>query len=233
MTDLDRTLSELARRRSGDEPIVSVYLDVRWGDERQRERATVFVRDRAREVLAHYLPESPGRAGLERTLGRAEALVAELARQALEASQAGLALFACEALGLWRPLFFRRPFRDALSADGVPHLTQLARLADHVPPAIVAAPGPDGADLLRVGLGEVEVEGSLRGPVPRRDTDVFDAGTGKPGRQYERPRNDERHQEAFEQKNRRAAAAQVTRLFDERPGSKVVLVGTSEALAAF
>jgi hypothetical protein len=36
MNGLDGTLSELARLRSGDEPIVSLYLDVRWNDEHQR-----------------------------------------------------------------------------------------------------------------------------------------------------------------------------------------------------
>ena len=43
MTVLDGTLSELARLRSGSEPIVTLYRDVRWSDERQRERVRLFV----------------------------------------------------------------------------------------------------------------------------------------------------------------------------------------------
>jgi hypothetical protein len=233
MTELDGTLSGLARLRSGSEPIVSLYLDVRWSDEQRRERVRVFTRERVRRVLGHYLPGSPGRAELERTLGRVESYVAGLSSQAHEETQAGLALFACETLGLWRPCLFGRPFADELCTDAIPHLTQLARLADDVEPAIVVAPGPDGADIFHVALGEVEVEASLRGTVPRRDADVFDAGAGSAGRRHERQQKDARHQQAFVDRNRRASAAEVTRLFDDRPGSRLVLVGTSEALAAF
>ena len=52
MSVLDGTLAELARMRSGDEPIVSLYLDIRWGDEQQRERVRLFVQDRVRKKLA-------------------------------------------------------------------------------------------------------------------------------------------------------------------------------------
>jgi hypothetical protein len=241
MTDLDGTLSGLARLRSGSEPIISLYLDVRWSDEQRRERVRVFVRERARQVLGHSLPGSPGRAELERTLARVVAWVDGLAGQAYEETQSGLALFGCETLGLWRPLLFRRPFRDELCADAIPHLTQLARLADDAGPAIVVAPGPEGADVFSVVLGEVDVEASLRGVVPRRDHDGFAhgakpapaAGGGKPGRRRERQEKDARHAGAFVQQNRKAAAAEVTRLFDDRRGSSVVLVGTAEGLAAF
>jgi peptide subunit release factor 1 (eRF1) len=69
--------------------------------------------------------------------------------------------------------------------------------------------------------------------VPRNDTDTFNAGTGKPGRQYERERKNERRTESFVQKNRRAAVEQVVSLFDRTPGARLVLVGTAEAVAAF
>lgn len=100
MTDLDRILADLARLRSQSDPIVSLYLDVRWRDEQQRERVRGFVRDRGRRALGHYLPGSPGRDGLARMLARIEAYVTGLAGQAYEVGNAGLALFACESLGL-------------------------------------------------------------------------------------------------------------------------------------
>jgi hypothetical protein len=53
MTVLDGTLTELARLRSGSEPIVTLYLDIRWSDERQRERVRLFVQDRVKKTLAH------------------------------------------------------------------------------------------------------------------------------------------------------------------------------------
>lgn len=233
MPELDGILRDLARLKSSSEPIVSVYLDLRWSDEKQRERVRLFVQEKARHALGHYLPESPGRLALARTLARVKEFVAGLATQAGDTDRRGIALFACEGMGLFRPHLFRRPFENELCLDAIPHLVQLARFADEYEPAIVVVPNQGGADLYQVSLGDLAVEARLRGFVPRRENDEFNPGAAKPGRQFERLQKDERHQEAFIQKNRRAAAAEATALFDRSPGSKVVLVGPSEVVAAF
>jgi len=234
MPELAGTLVDLARLKSGSEPIVSLYLDLRWSDEHQRERVRLFVREQTERALAHYLPESPGRAGLARTLERVSEHVAGLVGQVYDESKAGLALFACESLGLWRPLAFSRPFVNELGLDAIPRLTQLARLADDVAPAIVVVPSREGADLYHVELGDLDVEASLRGYVPRAGDRSFDAGTaGESARQYEREEKNERNQETFVLRNRRAAAGQVAILFDQRPGTRVLLFGTSGTIAAF
>ena len=233
MMDLDGTLAELARLRSGSEPIVTLYLDVRWRDEQRREQVRLFTRERSRAILGHYADGAPGRAGLARTLEKVAGLVEGLTAQAYEAARDGLALFACEALGLWRPHFFGRPFADELCADGIPHLGKLARLAAEVAPAIVVVPSRDGADVYEVRLGDLETEESVRGPVPRSDTDTFNAGTGEPGRRYEREAKNERRTEEWARRNRQAAAGEVTALFDRTPRARVILVGPARALSAF
>ncbi|MGC3999824.1 MAG: hypothetical protein QM767_21230 [Anaeromyxobacter sp.] len=231
MTELDGTLAELARLRSGSEPIVSLYLDVRWGDEQQRERVRLFVQDKVRKTLAHYPPGTPGREGLERTLRRIQEYVSGLAGQAYEAEQDGLALFACEGLKLWRTFFFARPFKGELCTDGIPHLTQLARLAEDAEPAIVVAPHQDGADIYHITLGERSGERHVRGYVPRGGEK--EQGAGAPVRRLEREAKDERHQEEYIQKARRAALAEVMRLLGETPDAKLILVGPAATLAAF
>jgi Bacterial archaeo-eukaryotic release factor family 10 len=233
MTDSDRILADLARLQSHSEPIVSLYLDVRWRDEQQRERVRGFVKEHARRALGHYLPGSPGRDGLARTLAKVQDYVAGLASQAFEAGNSGLALFACESLGLWRPLFFGCAFQTELSTDAVPHLKPLARVADDLAPTLVVAPRQEGAEIYLVRLGEVDVEAELRGFVPRFDKDEYNPGAALPGRHYEREAKDERREEAWAARNRRAAASEVAILSDQRPGSRVVLVGTSGVLAAF
>lgn len=234
MTVLDGTLNDLARLRSGDEPIVSLYLDVRWGDEQQRERVRLFVQEKVRKALAQYPEGSPGREGLARTLERAQEYVAGLTAQQREQGKNGLALFANEAMDLWRVHFFRRSFQPELCTDHIPHLAQLARLADDEEPAIVIVPDASGADVYQVLLGDLAVEESLRGVVPRADSDEWNAGTGgRPGRQYEREQKDERRAEEYARKNRRRVAEQATALFDRTPGAHLVLVGTAENLAAF
>jgi len=234
MTVLDGTLTDLAKLRSGDEPIVSLYLDVRWSDEQQRERVRLFVQERVRQVLAQYPEGSPGREGLLRTLQRVQDLVAELTGQAQEPEKNGLALFACHAMGLWRAHFFRRSFVPELCTDHIPHLAQLARLADDEDPAIVIVPDASGADLYEVLLGDLAVEESIRGFVPRSTDEKWNAGTaGHPGRHYEREEKDDRRTDEFVKKNRRRVVEQATALFDRTRGARLVLVGTSENLAAF
>lgn len=234
MTDLDRTLSELARVRSRAEPVVSLYLDVRWRDEQQRERVRVFVREGARRVLGHYLAGSPGRDGLARTLQEVEAYVEGLAGQAHRAERAGLALFACESLGLWRALLFGRAFENDLATDAIPHLTRLARLAGDVLPAFVVAPDQDGTEIFQVTRGEVTLAAAVPGaPERQRGKEASNAGTGKPGRHHEREAKDERHEENRVMKNRRVAAAELTLRSDRAPHAGVVLVATAEVAAAF
>jgi ATP-binding cassette subfamily F protein 3 len=74
-TELGSALRELARVRSGSEPIVSLHLDVRWTDEHQRERVRLFVQEAIRRALAQYRDGSPGREALERTLKNFEGTI--------------------------------------------------------------------------------------------------------------------------------------------------------------
>ena len=52
MSKLYGTLAELARMRSGDEPIVSLYLGVRVLEEKRRDEVRLFVHDRVRRVAS-------------------------------------------------------------------------------------------------------------------------------------------------------------------------------------
>jgi hypothetical protein len=243
MTVLDGVLGELARLRHGSEPIVSLYLDVRWHDEQQRERVRLCVREKARAVLAHYAAGAPGKPALTRTLQKIQGFVEGLTGQAYEASRSGCALFACEGLKLWRPLFFARPFKDELCADGIPHLGQLAQLAEGQRPALVVVPSLEGAAIFEVRLGEVDREAAVRGAVPRSESEKLNPGAGVQGasatgggpsrRELEREAKTERRQEEWARRNRQAAAAEVTLLFDRSPEARLILVGTAEGSAAF
>jgi hypothetical protein len=226
MTDLEPVLAELAAVRSGSEPILSVYLDVRWRDEQQRERVRVSMRDRARAIRSHYPPGTPDEPALSRTLARIQGFVEALASHE-ESGRAGLALFACEGLGLWRPIFLGVPFEEEVCADAIPHLGQLARVRARRRPAIVAVPSLEGADIFAVRLGEVGSE-AVTPSHPPAPPARSGAGEGP-----EREARNERRAEAWARRNRQAAAERVTALFDATPGARVVLVGTAGGVAAF
>lgn len=240
MTELDGTLSELARLRGGSEPIVTLYLDIHWRDEHQRQRVRLFMQEEINRTLGHYLEGTPGHAELKRTLEKIDAYVAGLTRLAYEKDQNGLALFASETLGLWQTHFFKRSFQNQLSTDGFPHLGQLVRLSDDSEPVMVVVPSREGADLYHVSLGDLAIEANLRGFMPEGDKD-YNAGTGgntigvggNTARHYEREKKNERNNETFIQKHRRAAAGEVTAFVDQNPRCHILLVGTSEGLAAF
>ncbi len=216
--ELARTLEELSALRSAPEPIASLYLDTRWADERQRERVRVFVRERVKADRARYA-DSPAHEAVRRTLARVEEFALALCGRATGEADRGAAVFACESLGLWRPLGFRRPFENALCLDSRPHLLQLARLADGVEPAIVAVVHADGAQLYEVALGAIVTEAAIEGPIPRVHR--------------EREARSARHLEVQVRRLWRAAVDELARLFDAAPTSHVVLVGTSEVAAAF
>lgn len=238
MTDLDRTMSELARVRSAGEPIVSLYLDVRWADEQQRERVRLFVQDAIRRALAHYPEGTPDREALAGTLERAREWIAGLTGQAYDEERQGAALFACRSLGLWRPLLFSRPLENQLATDAVPNLKQLARLARDGGAVAVVAPNRDGAELFWVRLGEVEVSERVEGEPSQADLGQHEPGARRlvgnqgPTSRYERTDKDARHAETVARRNRRAAAAELTSLLDRNDGV-VVLVGPARTVAEF
>ena len=110
MTDLElkRALQDLSNVRSDAEPVVTLYLDTRWSDEKHRERVRVFVQDEERWALDRHAAH-PQLDALRRTLARVARAAAERSQQPDGESQ-GLAVFACEALGLWRVMGVPRPF---------------------------------------------------------------------------------------------------------------------------
>lgn len=242
--DLRNLLQELAVLRADGEPVVTVYLDTRWADEQQRERARVFVHEQAkRELDAHAA--HPQREALARTLARIEAAVVD--RIAAHDSPAkGIAVFACEALGLWRMLELPQAVATKLCTGMRPQLLPLARLLDDVEPAIIAVVHASGARVYETALGGVVAQAVIEGPVPRSyQAAGFEPSPGvghqgSPGNargsgegfQYERADKNQRAYKQTIQRNLAAAAAYVTQRFDQRP-CHLVLVGPREKTAAF
>ncbi len=214
MTDLElrRALSDLSGLRSDAEPIVTLYLDTHWTDEKKRELSRVFLQDAVKRAVDCHAAH-PQLQALRRTFRRVEKAAAE--RSGVSEGR-GLALFACESLGLWRLLAPARPFRNELRVDGRAHLLQLARLADDVEPALVALVHAKGVHLYEVALGAIVSETTIEAPAPAK-----------------REQKEQRHLEEQVQKLRREAAERFTRAWDRDPRQHVALVGTAETVADF
>ncbi|MFL5261642.1 MAG: hypothetical protein ACJ79L_04445 [Anaeromyxobacteraceae bacterium] len=242
MTDLElrRALADLCELRSDAEPIVTLYLDTSWTDEKQRERSRLYVQEAARQAVDHHSAH-PQLEALRRTLDRLVRLGAERHGQESDGAVRGLAVFACESLGLWKVLESPRPFRSELRVDGRPHLMQLARLFDDVEPAVVAFVHDRGAQIYEVALGAIVNEATIEGAVPRRHGQggrVRGGASASPngtsgGATLERESKNQRHIEEVIQRVRREAAEFLRQLWERDPRAHVVLVGTNEKVAAF
>jgi peptide subunit release factor 1 (eRF1) len=244
--DLRMLLKELLSLRSEGEPVVTLYLDTCWNDEKQRERARVFVRERVKaELDAHAAHPQLDR--LERTMHRILAEAGDRVTQPGEGHAKGLAIFACESLNLWKVIELQHHQIPSKLCTGMrPQLLPLARLLDDSETAMVAVVQMRGVRLYEVALGGVVAEATVEGPLPRD----FQGGGYQPrpalgriqvpgnergtaeGFQYERSQKNQRHYEKAAERNRNAAAEFVTQRFDQRP-CHVVLVGPREVCAAF
>lgn len=222
MSPIDSALQELAGIRSDRDPIVTLYLDTKWSDEHQRERVRVFVRERIRWARGQALEKAADNENLMKTLDRVERYVEELTRQAHSEDSNGVAIFACEGLGLWRTMLFGQPFRMQFAMTETPQLLQLARHADDYESVIVAMVDASGARVFESVLGEVVGDAKITHTAPSRH---------KMGGWSQL--HFQRHVLQQIERNQKEAAEHVIFLFDEDPSSHVVLVGPDRVVAGF
>ena len=163
--DLMTALDELGKISKAPTPVVSVYLDTRWADEHQRDRVRVFLKNelaRARRAASNRAADSD--------LDWIESQGTALVGQATLPKAVGVALFACEGLGLREMLSVRVPFEDAFVVADTPLLRPLAVLAEAAPAALLVFVDAERARLwtiIAAGVGaevvlEAETEGHPR-----------------------------------------------------------------------
>jgi hypothetical protein len=216
--DLGRRLTELARLRSDGSPIVSVYLNTRWADEQQRDRVRLFLKNelrRAREGAGGSLAEDLDWVETEGRL---------LVEGALVPEANGVALFACQPLGLREVIPVRVSFDDAFVVTSAPWLRPFAAVLEETRPALVAFVDGQTARLLPLephGRGEELI---LEHAVEGRHATGGWAGLAQSRYQ--------RHVEAQRDQHFEAVAEILTDLVDRQGITRVVLAGEARALAS-
>lgn len=161
--DVSAELSKLAKIKGAATPVVSVYLNTRWADEQQRERVRVFLKSAIRKARRRG-----GGPTLDADLDWIQAQGEALVSQALVPEADGVALFACQVLGLREMLPVRVPFEDAFVVADAPFLRPLAVLLEETPGALVVFVDGESARLIPLhpeGAGE---EVTLESEVPGR-----------------------------------------------------------------
>ena len=146
-------LGELGKISKGPTPVVSVYLDTRWADEHQRDRVRVFLKNelaRAREASSNRAADGD----LDWIESQGNALVG----QATMSEGVGVALFACERVGLREHLSVRAPFEDVFVVADAPLLRPLAVFVEATPAALLIFVDAESARLWTITAAGVGAE---------------------------------------------------------------------------
>ncbi len=218
--DLKTRMAELARMEPVPTLVVSVYLNTHWADEHQRARVRIFLKNELARVREARTPR-PAEADLRWIEAEGDALLS----QTTGPEARGVALFACEAVGLREIVSSRAPFENMLGVAETPLLRPLAELAELAPPALVVFVDTDLARLLfvpPVGAGEEVV---LHGDV---------SGHRGPGgwEQMAQSRY-RRHIQDHRARHFQAVAETLIGLADTHDARRIVLAGDTRNVAAF
>lgn len=156
-----RRLSDLARIERAPSPVVSVYLDTRWTDEHQRDRARIFLKNELRRARA-----AGGARGTPADLDWVEAQGQSLIDGPRASDAPGVALFACAAVGLREVVRVRAPFSETFVVGDAPYLRPLAAVTEAAPSTLVAFVDGTSARLIAVDADGAGEEVSLESEVP-------------------------------------------------------------------
>jgi len=162
--DVSARLMELAKLRGTHEnPVVSVYLNTRWGDEHQRDRVRVFLKNEIRQARKSAIAEGIG-ADLDWIQAEGEALIT----QARFPEAHGVALFTCRSLGLREVIPVRAPFENAFIVADAPSLGPLAVMLEETPFALIVFVEGESARLIPLTAEGAREEVVLQSQVPGR-----------------------------------------------------------------
>ena len=214
---LRERFTKLARLAGGPPSVVSVYLDTRWTDEHNRDRARVFLKNAIRKARA------AGAAAAEDL----EWIEAETERllDGSEPAPPGVALFAGGPARLREVVPAGRAFEAAFHVGDQVFLAPLARLLSEARPS--AAVFVDGVSARLVPLfadgpgQEILLEHEVEGRHRRGGWALLNQSRYR------------RHIEAHRQQHFEAVAQAVTDLVHRHGIERIVLAGEKRAVAIF
>ncbi len=198
--------------------VVSVYLNTQWSDEHQRDRVRVFLTRELRRAREAGEAATDDLDWIERE-GR------ELVAQAGPTEAHGVALFACQGLGLREVIRVRTPFEERFVAGERPDLGALAGLLDEHASAMVVFVDGECARLIPLHPIGADEEVRLEGDVPghhRRGNWAQLAQSGYA-----------RHIETHRGQHFEAVARAVTHVVDAQGIRRILLAGHQDRLSAF
>ena len=218
LKDLMRRLAEAT---STEAPILSFYIDVRpeaHGERPGERNELTVVRDRLNEIADTLEPHTDARRSFDVDRSRIEAL---LDSEDLNETD-GVAIFACDRIGLWEPIGSKADFDTQVSAGPTAELFQLARMLDEASSAVVAVVDSNTCRLFVTRRGDLlEREGPNEGNEEHRRRDVG----GWSQARYQR------HIDMQDKRFAGEAALAIDRLVQRERATHVLLAGDERAIS--
>jgi peptide chain release factor subunit 1 len=217
LRDLMRRLAEAT---STEAPILSLYVDVRpeaHGERPADRNELTVVRDRLSAIAAALEPHGPARESVDRDRERIDHLLESEDLGGVE----GIAVFACDHIGLWEAIRADTAFDTEVSTGPTPDLFQLARLLDDQVSAVVAVVDTNTCRLFVTRRGGLtERPGPDEGNEEHRRRDVG----GWSQARYQR------HIDMQDRRFAKEAAEAIDRLVRREKPAHVILAGDERAV---
>lgn len=214
-------MRKLAEIESTGAPVITAYLDMRpeaTGQNPQVRSGRIVLRDRLRELRRPLEPRGQALESFNRDAERMESFVDNEMNDATE----GLAMWACDALGLWETAQVETPFENQVSVGPHADLYQLARLRDEFETSVVALVDSNTARLF-VYRGGALAEGD---GVDDEDEDSYHKTSVGGWSQARYQRHVDKHRKDFAEET----AAALTETVHRNAAGHVVIAGDAPAL---
>ncbi len=153
-TDLQAVLDELTAYPSTEHPFLSIYLDIT--PDGTGKRQSLVNLDQDFERIAGQIKQRGG--NLESFEADRDQIM-QLVNQDLPVDAQGLAIFACNAEGVWNVVPLQVPVETQLYEDRYPHIFHLARIIDDYETFAVVLVDSQDSRIFVVSLNEAEKAG--------------------------------------------------------------------------
>jgi len=220
--DIKKEIRKLAKIPETDYPFLSLYLNTKWEDEKQRGRVRLFVKNELKEAQKSIKEEEKIRKSLQNDSEKVQRYIEGLLHRAYDERFKGIAIFACSGIRAFIIYRSSIPFENQFTISSKPSLRQLVQISDENKSAIAVMVDTDRAKIFEMSLGEIHLESQIESYVPGR----HEQG-GWSQMRFQRHIREHMHQ------HHKGVAEQLIKLFDEERWENIVLIGQEHILASF
>jgi len=220
--DPKKEIRALAKIPETNYPFISLYLNTKWEDEKQRERVRLFVKNELKKAKKIVRDDEEIRKSLQSDSEKIQRYIDGVIQRTFDEGVNGIAIFACSGIDTF--IIFRSsiPFRNQFTVSSRPSLRQLVQISDEYRTAIAVMVDTDRAKIFEMSLGEIHSESQIESYVPGR----HEQG-GWSQMRFQRHIREHMHQ------HHKGVAEQLVKLFDDERCDNIVLIGQEHILATF